>query len=123
MKSQKINIILIILIIILTLSSINIRLNDEIFCSIKSGQDILENGITSLDKYCYADELEYKNPQWLFDLIIGYIYNILGFNGIYILSYVFSILLIVSVFFIINRIGNNKFIAFISVIKILFLVN
>lgn len=123
MKDIKINILLILLIIIFAFSITDKVIDNNVLISIKSGQDLIENGITNLDKHCYIEELEYINPNWAFDMILGYVYNTFGFVGIYTISIILISVISILLFYTLKEIGANRLIAFIITLVVLSFLN
>ena len=60
-----------------------ISLQNDTFYTIKIGQYIMENGISQFDPFSWHENLPYTFPHWLYDVMIGEIYNIGGMFGIY----------------------------------------
>ena len=112
MKNKKINIICIILIIIFTISITTKVIPEETLSLIKIGQDILKHGISVEDGYCNFENLKYMNLHWLFDVIVGSIYNVFNLEGIYIFTIIISAIIGISLFYILCKKTDNNIISF-----------
>ena len=78
-------------------------LQNDTFYTIKIGNYILNNGIDMKDHWALVANLPYCYPHWLFDCLVAISYNLLGFNGIYILTMILSGLLAFTIYLIITK--------------------
>lgn len=61
----------------------------------------------------------YTYPHWLYDLIIYYIYDLFGYNGIHVSVIICFILLVLCVYFVNLKMHKNEFVSFVvSIIAI-----
>ena len=83
----------IILIVIFAFSITPRQLQNDIFYTIKIGDLIQKNGIDGIDHFSWHEGLPYTYPHWLYDVGMSFLYNLGGFNAIYISTCVFSCVL------------------------------
>ena len=102
-KNKLFKILIIITIIVLCIGLTPKELQNDTFYTIKVGESISKNGIDMLDHFSIHD-ISYNYPHWLYDLSIYRIYKLFGLNGIYISTIVLYIILIISIFYITNKI-------------------
>ena len=94
-------------------------LQNDTFYIIKLGEFICKYGIDLKDHYCWITNLAYTYPHWLYDLIIYYIYDLFGYNGIYVSVIICFILLVLCVYFVNLKIHKNEIVSFlVSIIAI-----
>lgn len=98
MKKNLKYIIAIILIIIFAFSIVPRQLQNDTFYIIELGRQIQKTGVDWKDHWSIHDNLEYRYPHWLFDLINANIYEAFGFNGIYVFTQIFASALLVLIF-------------------------
>ena len=75
----------IIVILIFTIATADLVCQNDLFFDIKTGEDIVKNGITFKDHFSFIPNLTYIYLHWFYDVIIYYVYNIFGFSGLFIL--------------------------------------
>lgn len=80
---KKKNLIAIFLIIIFVFSIVPRTFQNDTFYTITIGRDILTYGFDGIDHYSWHSGLSYTSPHWLFDVVNYLIYNVSGFNGLY----------------------------------------
>lgn len=104
-----------ILIAILAVVATSTILPTDIFYSVKVGEWIASHGIDMKDHFSIHNNLPYTYPHWLFDFLIYWVYHFTGFIGIYILTCIMAIALMILLYIISYRLspGRNKLIAFI----------
>lgn len=114
MKKHKITIIsvciLVFLCICYTVKSYNF--NTDGFYLIRLGKYIVNHGIDLKDHFSFIGGLTYTYPHWLYSVYIYLFYSKLGFTGVHISNIISFIILIISIYFINNKINKNKFFAF-----------
>ena len=69
------------------------ELQNDTFYTIKLGELILENGIDMQEHFAWHEGLPYTYPHWLYDIIMYLIFMVGGFNGLYISTIIFTIIL------------------------------
>lgn len=118
MKKKSIIYSLIIL-VLLCISSVPKEFQNDTFYTIKIGESILNNGLDMIDHFS-IHSLSYTYPHWLYDVLIYKIYDLTNFTGLYILSIILFITLIISIYYITYKINKNEIISLIiSIIPIL----
>ena len=121
-KDKIFELVAIILIAIFAFSITPKQMQNDIFYTVTIGNYIRENGIDNLDHFSWHEGLPYEYPHWLYDVGMSYIYNLGGFDAIYISTCIFSILLGISIYLVCSRLGKNKLLAFIVTIAVLYLI-
>ena len=98
--------------IILLCCAVTIKeLQNDTFYMIKLGDFIFHNGVDLVDHYSWVADLAYTYPHWLYDLFIYIVYNGFGFDGVYVSSMIFFIILILSVYIINLKFNKNELMA------------
>ena len=106
MKKKKSMIVVgIIIIILLCIAFTTKTLQNDTFYTIKIGKSILENGIDMKDHFSWHN-LEYTYPHWLYDILVYKIYDIGGFDGIYISNIL--IFIVIGITFYLINLKQNK---------------
>jgi len=121
--NKKFIIIAIICICLFVIAIVPRELQNDTFYTIKLGELILENGIDMQEHFAWHEGLPYTYPHWLYDIIIYLIYMIGGFNGIYISSIIFSMILGVIIYLTNVKLTKNVVIPFLTTIIVLILRN
>ena len=124
MKKQTIfEIMAIILIAIFCISLTPKTLQNDTFYTIKIGEHIIENGgIDMMDPFSWHEGLEYTYPHWLYDVIIYFIYSLGGMTGIYVSTYIFAIILGITIYKINSKLAQNKVISFMITIGAMYML-
>lgn len=122
-KNKKIIITSIICIILMSIAIANKEVVTDTFYTIKIGEYITENGISNLkeDPFSWI-ELPYTFPHWLYDFIMYQIYNIAGWNSIYISTMIFTIVLGILIFTLSYKKSKNEILSGILSIMALYLI-
>lgn len=115
-------IVAIILIAILCVCITPKTFQNDTYYTIKIGELIKGSGIDMLDHFSWHEDLKYTYPHWLYDLCTYLIYDLSGFNGVYILTCVLSAILGISIFFVNSRLTKNKSIPFIVTVGTLYML-
>lgn len=106
MKNKKWMVVVGIIIITLLCSAFTIKtLQNDTFYTIKIGESIIKNGIDMKDHFSWH-ELSYTYPHWLYDVIVYKIYDIGGFDGIYISNIL--IFIVIGITFYLINLKQNK---------------
>ena len=121
-KKTVFGIIAIIIIALFAFSITPKQMQNDIFYTVKIGGFIRENGIDGLDHYSWHEKLPYTYPHWLYDVGMSLIYDIDGFNAIYISTVILSIILGISVYFVNSKLAKNKLLSFAITIAVLYLI-
>ena len=96
LKTKKELIFEIVAIILIALFSYSLApksLQNDTFYTVTIGNLILDNGIDMKDHFSWHEDLLYTYPHWLYDVIMSVIYNVGGWQGIYISTCILSIIL------------------------------
>ena len=96
-------------------------LQNDTFYTIKLGKLILDNGIDMKEHFAWHEGLPYTYPHWLYDVGLYLVYNVAGFNGIYISSIVLGIILGVTIYLTNAKLSKNSVITFFTTILILYI--
>ncbi len=124
MKKNKINlkfnILAIICISIFIIGLTERTLQNDTYYTITLGKYILNNGIDMMEHFSWHEGLIYTYPHWLYDIFIYIIYNVSGFNGIYISSIILGIVLGLSIYFVTSKLSKNNLISFFVTLLIMY---
>lgn len=120
-KDLAFNILAIVLIAIFCLAISPVTLQNDTYYTIKIGEYIAQNGISVLsngmDPFSWHEGLPYTFPHWLYDLGIFEIYNLGGFDGIYISTLILSCILGIAVYLVNSKLTKNKVLSFLITIR------
>ena len=97
-------------------------LQNDTYYTVSIGNLIMENGIDNKDHYSWHEDLPYTYPHWLYDVFMSTIYNLDGWDGIYISVCVMSILLGLSIYIVNKKLNKNQVISFAVTIGALYLL-
>lgn len=118
MKKQDWFIILIFSLIALILTSKSLQ--NDVFYTIKIGEDILKYGVDMVDHYSFVGNLSYTYPHWLYDVFIYFIYSMGGYNAIYISTILLCILLLSLIYYLNLNLSKNRGLSFFITVFISF---
>ena len=121
-KEKIFGIVAIILIALFAFSITPKQMQNDIFYTITVGNLIRENGIDKLDHFSFHEGLPYEYPHWLYDVGMSYIFDIGGFNAIYISTCILAIILGISIYFTNFKLSKNKLLSFAVTIAVLYLI-
>ena len=108
-RKIRIHVVAIISIILFAIAISPKTLQNDTFYTIKIGEYIQNNGISNLTEDPFSwHELPYTFPHWLYDFMIFNIYDLFGFDGIYISTIVFAALLGLLMYILCNIISKNE---------------
>ena len=124
MKNKKFFTITSIIMIIAICIGFTIKsFQNDTFYTIKVGESILENGIDMIDHFSYHN-LPYTYPHWLYDVGIYKIYDLFGFEGLYINTIINFIALGILLFFVNIKLNKSYFVSlFFSVLGTIMVAN
>lgn len=118
---KKITIISLFLLILISILIVPKELQNDTFYLIKVGEEIINNGLNFVDHFSIHN-LNYLYPHFLFCLITYFSFKILSYEGLYILTIFFTIILSFSLFFVNCKNSKNKLISLMfSLLTIIFL--
>lgn len=115
-------IVAIILIAIFCISITPVTFQNDTYYTIKIGELIKNNGIDMMDHFSWHENLSYTYPHWLYDLCTYLAYSISGFQSIYILTCILSVILGISIFLVNSKLTKNKSISFIVTVGALYVL-
>lgn len=122
-KEKIFGLLAILLIILFAISISPRRLQNDTFYTVTVGKYISENGLDGQDHFSWHEGLPYTYPHWLYDLGMHYIYNMGGWDAIYISTCILTSILGLCIYFSNIRLSKNKLIAFAVTIGSLYLLN
>ncbi len=106
MKNKKSLVIASIIMLVLLCTAFTVKtFQNDTFYTIKVGESILEKGIDFKDHFSWH-KLDYTYPHWLYDIITYKIYDLQGFNGLYVTTILTFIVIAVTFYFI--NLKRNK---------------
>lgn len=117
----KITIIAVICIVLLMIAIVPKGLQNDTFYTLKLGKLILDNGIDMKEHFTWHEGLPYTYPHWLYDIGMYLVYEIGGFNGVYISSIVLGAILGIVMFLTNTRITKNSVLSFLTVTLMLYI--
>lgn len=117
----KITIIAVICIILLMIAIVPKGLQNDTFYTLKLGKLILDNGIDMKEHFAWHEGLPYTYPHWLYDIGMYVVYEIGGFNGVYISSIILGAILGITMFLTNAKITKNSVISFLTVSLMLYI--
>ena len=115
-------IVAIILIAIFCVCITPVTFQNDTFYTIKIGEFIKNNGIDMMDHFSWHENLNYTYPHWLYDFCTYLVYSIAGFKGTYIVTCILSIVLGISIFYVVSKLTKNKSISFIITVIAIYLL-
>ena len=92
MKNKRTIILLLVLIALFCITVVPKTFPNDTFFSIKLGDYVLHNGIDFIEHFNF-NELVHHNARWLFNVIVGLLYNKFDFVGVYIFTIINSVLI------------------------------
>lgn len=121
MVKIKLNILAIILIIIFCCLMSPKTLQNDTYYTIKIGEYITENGITTEDPFSWHENLEYTFPHWAYDVMIYKIFDIGGMTGIYISTMVFASIFGILMYLVNVKLNKNRILSLVLTITAIYL--
>ncbi len=115
----------IVIIFIISLFSFSIApkaLQNDTFYTVSIGNLILDNGIDMKDHFSWHEDLPYVYPHWLYDVIMSLIYNLGGWNAIYISTAILSIILGISIYEVNKSLAKNQNVSFLITMGAMYLL-
>ena len=121
-KEKIFGVMAIILIVVFAFSITPKQLQNDIYYTVTIGNFIRENGIDGIDHFSWHEGLPYEYPHWLYDVGMSFVYDLGGFNAIYISTCIFTIILGISIYLVNSKLTKNKFLSFAVTIAVLYLI-
>ena len=109
-------------IVLFTFSIVPKEFQNDTFYVIALGDYILDNGVDNIDHYSWHNNLEYKYPHWLFDVINAKIYRSFQLDGIYIFVCIVSSIFMLVIFGLMIKKNISFNLAFISTIIVSYMM-
>ena len=97
-------------------------LQNDTYYTVAIGDLIKTNGIDMKDHFSWHEDLAYTYPHWLYDVIMSSIYNIGGWDGIYISVCICSIVLGLTIYFVNKKLNKNQIISLIIALLSMYLL-
>ncbi len=114
------NLICLFIIIIYGILWVKKYYDNDLFFDIKTGETIIKYGIDFRDHFSFIPNLTYLYHHWLYDLLVYYINIFFGFFGIKMFFLLIFITFGIIYFINCNSVINNKIIAIITTIIVMF---
>ena len=121
-RAIKFNVMAIILIIVFCTAITPKTLQNDTFYTIKIGEYIVQNGITGIDPFSWHEGLKYTFPHWAYDVIMYGIYNLGGFEAIYISTIIFACILGICVYVVNIKLNKNRIVSFFITLGVMYLL-
>lgn len=112
----------VIYLVFICISVTPITFQNDTFYTIKIGELIKNSGIDMMDHFSWHENLPYTYPHWLYDFLTYLVYAKGGFKGVYILTFVLSVILGVSIFTVNNKLNKNAPLAFIVTVGTIYML-
>ena len=112
----------IILIVIFAISISPKSLQNDTFYTVTIGKLISENGIDGQEHFSWHEGLPYEYPHWLYDLGMYKIFELGGWDAIYISTCIFAAILGICIFISNSRLTKNSILSFFVTIAVLYLM-
>ena len=122
-NKEKIFWVLAIILIVLFAISISPKsLQNDTFYTVTIGKLISETGIDGQDHFSWHEGLPYEYPHWLYDLGMYKIFELGGWDAIYISTCIFAAILGICIFISNSRLTKNSILSFFVTIAVLYLM-
>ena len=115
-------VVAIILIVLFAISISPKSLQNDTFYTVTIGKLISENGIDGQDHFSWHEGLPYEYPHWLYDLGMYKIFELGGWDAIYISTCIFAAILGICIFISNSRLTKNSILSFFVTIAVLYLM-
>lgn len=119
MKNKKLIFILSICIIIFTASIVHKTFENDTYFTIATGNYTMQNGVNDVEPFTWHQNLKFTKLRWGFDIVVASVYNLAGFNGLYIFTVFMSALIGVSLFITLTKRKNNVVVSFLMTLFVL----
>ncbi len=111
-----------VMVMLITLVSTTKEFQNDSFYAIKVGQTIMDMGIDMVDHFSFHDNLPYLYPHWLFDLAVGFVYNLGGLDALYGFTLFLTFILGISLWYISYKLSRNRIMSLLGSLLILILM-
>lgn len=119
MKNKKLIFILSICVIIFTASIVHKTFENDTYFTIATGNYTMQNGVNDVEPFTWHENLKFTKLRWGFDIVVASIYNMAGFNGLYIFTVIMSAMIGVSLFITLIKRKNNVVVSFLMTLFVL----
>lgn len=118
MKNKRVLFYILIIVSFITMSILLSKklLQNDTFYTIKVGESISKYGVDMKDHFSWISNLVYTYPHWLYDLFIYFLYNIGGFNLLYLSTIVLGFTLLTLMYKFTNKLVDNKVLSYMLVL-------
>lgn len=118
MKNKRILFYILIIVSFITMSVLLSKklLQNDTFYTIKVGESISKYGVDMKEHFSWISNLVYTYPHWLYDFFIYFLYNIGGFNLLYLSTIVLGFTLLTLMYKYTNKLVANKAISYLLVL-------
>lgn len=114
------NMFYIIILICISVFSVRIEFQNDTFFSIAVGRQITKTGIDMIEHLTWHTNLMYTYSHWMLDLYNYFIFNFIGFKGIYISVALVVIMIAMTLYSIlIKQLKLNRFISLLIVFSVI----
>jgi len=120
--SIKFTILAILSIIIFAFAVSPVGLQNDTFYTIKIGEYIMQNGVTSEEPFAWHEGLKYTFPHWAYDVFMYLIYNLGGMTGIYLSTVILAAILGITIYFVNTKLNKNQLLSFLMALTIMYLI-
>ena len=124
-KNKKELIFEIVAILLISLFSFSLApktLQNDTFYTVSIGNLIMDNGIDMKDHFTWHEDLPYTYPHWLYDVIMSLLYNLGGWDAIYISVCILSIILGITLYKVNKGLAKNQVISFLITIGVMYII-
>ena len=124
----KFHVLAIFVIIIFSFAITQKTLQNDTYYTVAIGEHILENGIDMKDPFSWHEDLPYTYPHWAYDVGTYLVYElgenigIGGFTAIYITTVMFSIILGLIIYLVLNKLCKNEVVSFFLTLAMMYLM-
>lgn len=119
MKNKKLILILSICILIFSIGIVNKTFENDTYFTIKTGNYIMQHGVDETEPFTWHENLKFTKLRWGFDVVVASIYNIAGFNGLYVFTVTMAGLIGISVFITLVKLKNNALVSFLMALFVI----
>lgn len=113
-KNLKWVLLFLYIMLISALASIPKSFQNDIFYDIKIGEYIVNHGFFTNDPFSIHADLIYIPPHWLYDVIIYFIYNTFGFEGLHFFLFLWICFLFFLLYITFLKVSANKLLSLCS---------
>ena len=123
-KKKNLNWLYVLILVIISIFSVRVELQNDTFFSIAVGRQITQTGIDMVEHLTWHTNLMYTYSHWLLDLYNYFVYTLVGFKGIYISAIICVICITTSMYYILKKqLKMSSFFTFAAVVFAVYLSN